>query len=495
MPTSTQLVVIGAGPGGYAAAFYAADRGMKVTLVDPEKNPGGVCVYRGCIPSKALLHVADVITESAHAKDFGVDFAKPVIDLDRLRAFKNKVVGTLTSGAGQIRNLRKIQHLQGMAAFRDARTLDVDLVDGTKETLTFEHCIIATGSRPATVPGLSIDSPRVMDSTGALDLPDIPGSLLVVGGGYIGLELGSVYAALGTRVTVVEMTGGLLPGADRDLVAILAKRIATICDAVWLNTKVTGMKAVKDGIAVTFDPSTLREPQGRPEQGRGATGSGQAADGKSGEQTFDRVLISIGRKPNSALAGLDKTRVQVDPRGFIVVDESRRTGEPSIYAIGDVAGEPMLAHKASHEGRTAVDAIAGDKNVAFEPAAIPAVVFTDPEIAWAGLTETDAEKQGRKVAVAKFPWAASGRAISIGRTDGVTKLVIDPETERVLGVGICGPGAGELIAEGVHAIEMGATARDLALTIHPHPTLSETVMEAAEVFYGNATHVYRPKRG
>jgi dihydrolipoamide dehydrogenase len=471
MPKSTQLVVIGAGPGGYAAAFYAADRGMSVTLVDPEKNPGGVCVYRGCIPSKALLHVADVVSEAAHAKDFGIEFQKPKIDLDKLRDFKNKVVGTLTAGAGQVRNLRKIQHLQGMASFRDAQTLDVELVDGKKESVTFEHCIIATGSRPATVPGLSIESPRVMDSTGALELPDIPASLLVVGGGYIGLELGSVYAALGTRVTVVEMTAGLLPGADRDLVNILAKRIETICEAVWLNTKVTGMKAVKDGITVTVE-----------------------GEGKTGDQTFDRVLISIGRKPNSAIPGLDKLRVQVDKRGFIVVDPSRRTGEPTIYAIGDVAGEPMLAHKAAHEGRAAVDAIAGDKNVAFEPAAIPAVVFTDPEIAWAGLTETDAEKQGRKVAVAKFPWGASGRAISIGRTDGVTKLIIDPETERVLGVGICGPGAGELIAEGVHAIEMGATAKDLALTIHPHPTLSETVMEAAEVFYGHATHVYRPKR-
>jgi dihydrolipoamide dehydrogenase len=471
MSISTQLVVIGAGPGGYAAAFYAADRGLKVTLVDPEKNPGGVCVYRGCIPSKALLHVADVITESAHAADFGVAFGKPTIDLDKLREFKNGVVNQLTSGAGQIRKLRKIEHVQGMAAFRDARTLDIEKVDGTRDTLTFEHCIIATGSRPATVPGLSIESPRLMDSTGALDLPDLPKSLLVIGGGYIGLELGSVYAALGSRVTVVEMTGGLLPGADRDLVNLLAKRIEKICDAVWLNTKVTAMKEVKNGIAVTFD-----------------------GEGKSGDQTFDRVLVSIGRKPNSAIPGLDKTKIQIDKRGFIVVDESRRTGEPAIYAIGDVAGEPMLAHKASHEGRAAVDAIAGDRNVAFAPAAIPAVVFTDPEIAWAGLTETEAEKQGRKVSVAKFPWGASGRAISLGRTDGVTKLIVDPDTERVLGVGICGPSAGELISEGVLAIEMGATAKDVALTIHPHPTLSETVMEAAEVFYGHATHVYRPKR-
>ena len=471
MSNSTQLVVIGAGPGGYAAAFYAADRGLQVTLVDPEKNPGGVCVYRGCIPSKALLHVADVIAESAHAADFGVTFGKPKIDLDKLRAFKDKVVGQLTSGAGQVRNLRKIQHLQGMAAFRDARTLDVELVDGKKETLAFESCIIATGSRPSTIPGLSIDSPRLMDSTGALDLPDIPKSLLVVGGGYIGLELGSVYAALGSKVTVVEMTDGLLPGADRDLVNILAKRINAICEAVWLNTKVTGMKAAKDAITVSFE-----------------------GDGKSGDQTFDRVLVSIGRRPNSNVPGLDRLKVEMDKRGFIVVDPSRQTGEPGIYAIGDVAGEPMLAHKAAHEGRAAVDAIAGDRNVAFEPAAIPAVVFTDPEIAWAGLTETQAAKDGREVAVARFPWAASGRAISIGRTDGVTKLVIDPKSERVLGVGICGPGAGELIAEGVHAIEMGATAKDLALTIHPHPTLSETVMEAAEVFYGQATHVYRPRK-
>ena len=472
MGSSTQLVVIGAGPGGYAAAFYAADRGMKVTLVDPEKNPGGVCVYRGCIPSKALLHVADIISDASHAADFGVTFDKPKIDLDRLRAFKDKVVGQLTSGAGQVRNLRKIQHIQGMASFRDARTVDIDKVDGSKETLTFEHCIIATGSVPTRIPGLSIDSPRLMDSTGALDLPDVPKSLLVVGGGYIGLELGSVYAALGSRVTVVEMTGGLLPGADRDLVNILAKRIEQICEAVWLNTKVTGMKEVKEGISVSFE-----------------------GEGKQGEQTFDRVLVSIGRRPNATIPGLDKMRVEVDKRGFIVTDKSRRTGEPNIYAIGDVAGEPMLAHKASHEGRAAVDAIAGDRNVEFAPAAIPAVVFTDPEIAWAGLTETDADKQGIKVTIARFPWGASGRAISLGRTDGVTKLVIHPESQRVLGVGICGPGAGELISEGVLAIEMGATAQDMAMTIHPHPTLSETVMEAAEVFYGHATHVYRPKRG
>jgi dihydrolipoamide dehydrogenase len=475
MSLSTQLVVIGAGPGGYAAAFYAADRGMKVTLVDPEKNPGGVCVYRGCIPSKALLHVADVISESQHAAEFGVEFPRPKIDLDKLRDFKNRVVGQLTSGAGQVRNLRKIAHIQGLAAFRDNRTLEIDKVDGTKETLTFEHCIIATGSVPTKIPGISIESDRLMDSTGALDLPDVPQSLLVIGGGYIGLELGSVYAALGSKVTVVEMTGGLLPGADRDLVNILARRIEKICEAVWLNTKVTritkGAKDTKDRLLVAFE-----------------------GEGFTGEKAFDRVLVSIGRRPNASVPGIDRLRITIDKRGFIAVNESRETGEPGIYAIGDVAGEPMLAHKASHEGRAAVDAIAGDRNVAFEPAAIPAVVFTDPEIAWAGLTETEAEKRGIKVAVARFPWGASGRAISLGRTDGVTKLIIHPESERVLGVGICGPGAGELISEGVLAIEMGATARDMAMTIHPHPTLSETVMESAEVFFGQATHVYRPKR-
>ncbi len=471
MPISTQVVVIGAGPGGYAAAFYAADRGLKVALVDPEANPGGVCLYRGCIPSKALLHVADVIHESRHAEEFGVSFTPPRIDLDRLRAFKNKVVSQLTGGVGQVSKLRKIEYVQGMAAFRDGHTLEIDRASGGKDTLTFEHAIIATGSRPATIPGLTLDDTRVMNTTCALDLPDVPGSLLVVGGGYIGLELGTVYAALGSRVTVVEMTGGLLPGADRDLVNILAKRIEAISAAVLLNTKVVGMKPGAGGIAVTLE-----------------------GEGGGKEQTFDRVLVSIGRRPNSSIPGLDRTGVQVDKRGFIVVDESRRTNEPSIYAIGDVVGEPMLAHKASHEGRTAVDAIAGDRNVAFEPLAIPAVVFTDPELAWCGLTETEAERQGRKIAVARFPWGASGRAITLGRTDGSTKLVIDPDTERVLGVGIVGPGAGELIAEGVLAVEMGATARDVSMSIHPHPTLSETLMEAAEVFFGHATHVYRPKR-
>ena len=473
MASTTQLVVIGAGPGGYAAAFYAADRGLQVSLVDPEPNPGGVCLYRGCIPSKALLHVADVLTEAQHAAAWGIEFGAPRIDVGKVRAFKERVVAQLTGGVGQVARMRKVNYIQGRAAFRDAGSLDITRADGGGDVLAFEHAIIATGSRPSTVPGLSIESPRLMDSTAALDLPDVPGSLLVIGGGYIGLELGSVYAALGSKVTVVEMTPGLLPGADRDLVNVLAKRIETICEAVLLNTKVTALKDTGSGIAVTFE--------------------GDLPEGMAKERTFDRVLMSVGRRPNSAVPGLEKTRVRVGDRGFIDVNPARQTAEPTVYAIGDVVGEPMLAHKASHEARVAVDAILGERT-AFEPLAIPAVVFTDPELAWCGLTESDAAKQNRDVTITRFPWGASGRAITLDRTDGLTKLVVDPKTERILGVGIVGPGAGELISEGVLAVEMGATAADLKLTIHPHPTLSETLMESAEVFFGEATHVYKPKR-
>jgi dihydrolipoamide dehydrogenase len=472
--STTQLAVIGAGPGGYAAAFYAADRGLQVSLIDPAPNPGGVCLYRGCIPSKALLHVAEVLNEAKHAQSWGITFGQPKIDIDKVRAFKDKVVAQLTGGVGQVGRMRKINYVQGSAAFADAKSLRITREgQNAADTLAFEHAVVATGSRPATVPGLSIDSPRVMDSTGALDLPDLPRSLLVVGGGYIGLELGTVYAALGSKVTVVEMTSGLLPGADRDLVNILARRVESMCEAVLLNTKVVGVKDAKSGLAVSFE--------------------GQLPEGMPRERTFDRVLVSVGRKPNSAVPGLEKTTVKVDQRGFIEVDPARRTAEPTIYAIGDVVGEPMLAHKASHEARVAVDAILGER-VAFEPLAIPAVVFTDPELAWCGLTESDAQKQQREVAVTRFPWGASGRAITLDRTDGMTKLVIDPKTERVLGVGIVGPGAGELISEGVLAVEMGANARDVSLSIHPHPTLSETLMESAEVFFGQATHVFKPKR-
>ena len=468
---TTQLVVVGGGPGGYAAAFLAADLGLSTALVDPEVNPGGVCVYRGCIPSKALLHVAKLIDESRHAKAWGIEFGEPKVNLAKLREFKDTVVKRLTSGTGQLVKHRKIQYLQGLAEIVDPHNLKVRLADGKSEDVRFEHAILATGSVPAIPPMLKIDDPRVMDSTAALDLPDIPKSLLVVGGGYIGLELGSVYAALGSAVTVVEMTNGLLPGADRDLVDVLAKRVAQTMKAVLLETKVVQMKAEAKGIRVTFEGNV---------------------DAK--EQVFDRVLVSVGRRPNSAIPGLDKTHVQIDQRGFIMVDEQRRTHEPSIFAIGDVAGEPMLAHKASHEGRVAVEVMAGE-NVAFAPRAIPAVVFTDPELAWAGLTETQAAKENRRVTIAKFPWGASGRAITLDRTDGLTKLILDPDSERLLGVGLVGPGAGELIAEGVLAIEMGANATDLKLSIHPHPTLTETMMESAEVFFGQATHVYRPKRG
>jgi dihydrolipoamide dehydrogenase len=473
MPEKSNLniAIVGGGPGGYAAAFLAADLGMKVTLIDREVNPGGVCLYRGCIPSKALLHVAKLIDESRHAKNWGIEFGEPRIDVARLRSFKEGVVNKLTGGLGQISKARKVQYVRGDASFDNSTTLRIAKAGGGEETLTFDRIILATGSRPAVIPSLKIDSPRMLDSSSALDLKDVPGTLLVIGGGYIGLELGTVYAALGSKVSVVEMTAGLLPGADRDLVLPLHKRLEKSFASILLNTTVTAVKEEAGGIRVSFD----------------------GKDVKAREQVFDNVLVSVGRKPNSEIAGLDRTQVRVGQRGFIEVNKHLQTADPAIYAIGDVVGEPMLAHKASHEGRTAVEHIAGHK-VAFEPNAIPAVVFTDPEIAWAGLTETQAEKEGREIKVAKFPWAASGRALTIDRTEGMTKMVLDPATERVLGVGIVGAGAGELIAEGTLAIEMAALAKDVALTIHPHPTLSETVMQSAEVFFGTSTDLYRPKR-
>ena len=471
MCSSDLIAVIGGGPGGYAAAFLAADLGMNVTLIDREINPGGVCLYRGCIPSKALLHVAKLIDEAKHATNWGITYDAPKIELDRLRSFKEVVVKKLTGGLGQLSKQRKVTYMQGTASLVDSCSVRVEKAGGGEETLHFDKLILATGSRPAMIPAFDIGSSRVVDSTGALDLQDIPKRLLVVGGGYIGLELGSVYAAIGSKVSVVEMTPGLLPGADRDLVAPLQKRLSAMFEAILLETTVTGLQDTGSGIKVKF----------------------KMKDSKEDEQTYDRVLVSVGRKPNSQVPGLEKTRVKINQKGFIQVNSSLMTDDPFIYAIGDVVGEPMLAHKASHEGRVAVEAIAGHK-VAFEPQAIPAVVFTDPEIAWAGLTETQAQKEGREVSVAKFPWAASGRAMTIDRTEGLTKLIIDPHSERVLGVGICGVSAGEMISEGVVAIEMGALAGDIKLSIHPHPTLSETIMEAAEVFYGQSTHIYRPKR-
>jgi len=465
-----KLSVIGGGPGGYAAAFLAADLGMEVTLIDREKNPGGVCLYRGCIPSKALLHVAKLISESKEAADWGVEFNSPKINLDKLRDWKNKVVDKQVSGLGQLAKARKVNYIQGNASFIDSSTLKIE-ADGKSKEHKFEKAIIATGSIIASIPSLNISSKKVLNSTTALDLPAIPKSLLVIGGGYIGLELGSVYQALGTKVSVVEMMPGLLPGADRDLVNFLSKRLEKSFDKIMLESKVVEIKETKEGIKVKI----------------------QNKEGKTEEHEYEYVLMSVGRKPDTAGLGLENTKVKTNARGWIEVNEQLKTADPNIWAIGDIVGEPMLAHKASHEGRTAAEAIAGHK-VAFEPKAIPAVVFTDPEIAWAGLTENQAKEKNIKFEAVRFPWAASGRATTIGRSDGVTKLIVDPDTERILGVGICGPGAGELIAEGVLAIEMGTNLTDLKLSIHPHPTLSETLMEAAEVFFGQSTHIYRPKR-
>jgi dihydrolipoamide dehydrogenase len=464
----TQLAVIGGGPGGYPAAFRAADLGMQVTMVDREENPGGVCLYRGCIPSKALLHAAGLLRETEEAEAIGLSFQRPEIDLDRMRQWKNRVVERLTGGLAQLRQGRKIDFLRGRASFVDAHTLEIDLADGGSETLRFEKAILATGSRPTAIPAFEIGSDRVMDSTGALELPEIPESLLVVGGGYIGLELGSVYASLGSRVSVVEMLDVLLAGADRDLVRPLERRLKKQFESIRTNTKVASMREDGDEIVVSLE----------------------GEDGSTEEQSFGRVLVSIGRRPNSENLGLENTKVEIDGSGFVVTDETCATAEPSILAVGDVAGQPLLAHKATHEGLVAARIAAG-KKAAFEPNGIPAVVFTDPEIAWVGLTESEAKEKNLPVKAAKFPWGASGRAMTLERNEGLTKLIVDEETGRVLGAGLCGVGAGELISECALAIEMGATAEDLALTIHPHPTLSETIMEAAEAFGGHCVHSLR----
>jgi dihydrolipoamide dehydrogenase len=462
------VVVLGAGPGGYAAAFRAADLGLDVTLVDPEPEPGGVCLFRGCIPSKALLHQAALIDETAAATARGITFGPPAIDLARLRAWKDGVVESLTRGLGQLAKSRRVRRLRGRGVFLERDLLEIATDEGKRSRLRFRHCVIATGSRPAVVPGLDTESPLVMNSTEALALPDVPGRLLVVGGGYIGLELATVYAALGSRVTVVEMTPALLAGADRDLVRVLAKRLDTRLEAVLLETKVAGCVADGDRCRVVLE----------------------RAAGTS-EEIFDRVLVATGRRPNSSGIGLKNTAVTLDARGFVVVDAQRRTAESGIFAIGDVAGEPMLAHKATHEGIVAAEVIAGHA-AAFEPAAVPAVVYTDPEIAWCGVSEEQAKRDGLAVQIGRFPWAASGRALTLGRGEGLTKLVIDAASHRVLGAGVVGAGAGDLVAEIVLAIEMGSVAEDLALTIHPHPTLSETVMEAAEVALGRSVHLYVP---
>ena len=467
----SQLVVIGAGPGGYVAAFHGAENGMEVTLIDADPSLGGVCLNRGCIPSKALLHVARLINETRHSSRWGVTFGEPRIDLGKLRGWKSEVVGKLAGGVAELCRLRGVTVMNARASFLGSNRLRLTPANGeAEEVLGFEHAILATGSSPV-VPGMfDIGDPRVMDSTAALDLEDVPGRLLVVGGGYIGLEMGTVYAALGSRVTCVEMTESLLPGLDRDLVRPLEKSLRSSFESIFLETRVESLEAEERGVLATLS-------------GRGAPS----------ELLFDRVLVAVGRRPNTEELGLENTDVKVDVRGFVEVDDRQRTADPSILAIGDVAGEPMLAHKASREAKVAIEVLGGEPTV-FDNVAIPAVIFTDPEVAWCGLTETEARAEGREFEVARFPWGASSRALTLGRPEGLTKLIIEPQTQRVLGMGVVGVGAGELIAEGVLAVEMAAVARDVAESIHAHPTLSETVGESAESVIGAATHIYRPRR-
>lgn len=460
IPATAQLVVIGAGPGGYAAAFRAVELGRDVTLIDPEADPGGVCLHRGCIPSKALLHVARLVSEAEEAAGIGVTFSQPKIDLERIRNWKDEVIGQLVGGLTAKVGKLNITYVRGMARFKDARTLTITTTAGVVGEMVFEQAILATGSRPIMLPGVAADSKRIIDSTGALELDAVPASLLVVGGGYIGLELGSVYAALGSSVSVVEMTDSLLPGCDRDLVSVLKRRLERKFSEIRLNTRVTGLKEQKNGVMVTMEGK-----QGEPASKR-----------------FAKVLIAIGRRPNSENLGLENTALELDEQGFVKVDGQMRTAESHIFAIGDIAGEPMLAHKAYAEAHVAAEAAGGRKAV-FDPRAIPAVVFTDPEIAWCGLTETEARARKIKVKTAKLPWRGNGRTLTLGRDDGITKLIIDPETDRLLGVAVAGPGAGELIAEGVVALEMAAVSEDLRKSIHPHPTLSETIYAAAEMLY------------
>jgi dihydrolipoamide dehydrogenase len=465
------VVVLGGGPGGYAAAFLAADLGMQVAIIERDDRLGGTCLLRGCIPSKALLHVGRVLSEAREMEEWGIHFAKPKLDIDALRARKDKVISALTSGLGQLARRRNVTLIRGTARFAGSTTLEVASVEpgGASQTITFEHCILASGSRPTRIPAFDIGSPRVMDSTGALELADVPESLLVVGGGYIGLEMGTVYAELGSKVSVVELTDTLLPGADRDLVKPLQKRIEGLFSAIMLRTKVVKLEDTGTAVRASFE----------------------GPDGPS-VQEFSRVLVAVGRRPNSDGLGLENTKAVVSPKGFVEVDGQQRTADPHLFAIGDVCGEPMLAHRASHQGKVAVEALHGEPAL-FAPRAIPAVVFTDPEIAWAGLTENDLAISGQTVEISRYPWIASGRAHALGRTDGLTKILVDPETDTVLGVGIVGAGAGELIAEGVLAIEMGCSARDLMEAIHPHPTLGETLAFSAENYFGLATEIYRPR--
>lgn len=469
MPIKTELVVVGGGPGGYTAGFRASDLGKKVVVVEAE-NFGGVCLNVGCIPSKALLHAAKVIDEAAEMSEHGIQFGKPKIELKKLRDWKAGVVNKLTGGLKMLAKQRKVEIVTGFGKFTSPHTLEVTMKDGKKETIEFEQAIIAVGSRPVQLPFLP-DDPRVIDSTGALELEDTSGSMLVIGGGIIGLEMATVYHALGSDITIVELMDQVIPGADSDIVAPLYKRIKSRYKNIYLKTKVTKVEAKKDGLYVTFE--------------------GENAPAKP--ERFDRILCAVGRRPNADGIDAQKAGVQVNERGFINVDKQMRTNVPHIFAIGDVVGNPMLAHKAMPEGRVAAEVIAGQKHY-FDPKCIPSVAYTDPEVAWVGMTENEAKSKGIQYGKGVFPWAASGRSLSIGRSEGMTKLLIDEATHRVIGAGIVGPNAGELVAEVGLAIEMGCDVADVALTIHPHPTLSETVALAAEVFEGTITDLYMPKK-
>ncbi len=472
---NTQVVVLGSGPGGYTAAFRAADLGKQVVLIERYSTLGGVCLNVGCIPSKALLHTAKVITEAEETSHHGVTFGAPKVDLDQLRNWKaNDVVGKLTGGLAAMAKQRGVTVVQGIGKFTSPNQIAVTAADGKVTTVAFENAIIAAGSQATKFPGVEADE-RIMDSTGALALADVPKRMLVIGGGIIGLEMGTVYDALGAKVSIVEFTDGLIQGCDRDLVRPLQKRMEKRFEAIMLNTKVASMEPKKDGIHVTFE---------------GVNGN---ADAPKGVEVYDRVLVSIGRRPNGKNIGAENAGVAVDDYGFIKVDKQMRTNVPHIFAIGDIVGQPMLAHKATHEGKVAAEVIAGEK-VEFVASVIPSVAYTDPEVAWVGVTETEAKAKGIAIEKASFPWAASGRALSIARTEGATKLIFDKETHRVIGAGIVGTNAGELLAEAVLAIEMGADAHDLGLTIHAHPTLSETVCFAAEMKEGTITDLYIKKR-
>jgi dihydrolipoamide dehydrogenase len=470
-----EVVVLGSGPGGYTAAFRAADLGKKVVLIERYSTLGGVCLNVGCIPSKALLHTAKVITEAEETAHHGVSFGQPNVDLEQLRTWKaNDVVGKLTGGLAAMAKQREVTVVQGLGKFTSPNQIAVTGADGKVTKVGFEHAIIAAGSQATKFPGAP-DDERIMDSTGALALADVPKRMLVIGGGIIGLEMGTVYDALGSKVSIVEFTDGLIQGCDRDLVRPLQKRMEKRFEAIMLNTKVANIEAKKDGIHVSFE---------------GVNGNSEAP---KGVEVYDRILVSIGRRPNGLNIGAENAGVAVDERGFINVDKQMRTNVPHIFAIGDIVGQPMLAHKATHEGKVAAEVIAGHK-VEFQAMVIPSVAYTDPEVAWAGMTETEAKAKGIAIEKASFPWAASGRALSVGRTEGATKLIFDKDTHRVIGAGIVGVNAGELLAEAVLAIEMGADAHDLGLTIHAHPTLSETVCFAAEMKEGTITDLYIKKR-